>query len=168
MLICRLSVLVLVFGSATGCALMMRGTSESFGVSSTPSNAEVKFSDGYSCTTPCIKEIKRSEGIQLTVTKEGCKAEHVPLKRKMEWPMLAANAGLYYGAISAAVLVAFVNLFDDDDSDQDLVDAIVYAGLFALPIDLMSGAMYSHTPNPLVVELDCEDSAQGESTANGE
>lgn len=166
MLICRLSVLVLVFGSATGCALMMRGNSESFGVSSTPSNAEVEFSDGYSCTTPCIAEIKRKDSYQLTVRKEGCKTEQIPIKKRMEWPMLAANAGIYYGALSAAFAVALVNLFDDDDSDQDLADAIAVAGLIALPVDLMSGAMYTHTPNPLEVDLECDESAQGDSTEN--
>jgi hypothetical protein len=56
----------------SGCATMIRGTSQQISINTDPSGATATLSDGRSCSTPCTLEAKRKETIQISLEKEGC------------------------------------------------------------------------------------------------
>ena len=45
----------------SGCATVMNGTHENYQVRSEPEGAEVRFTDGHHCTTPCKVKLKRKD-----------------------------------------------------------------------------------------------------------
>lgn len=55
----------------TGCATMVRGTKQEISVNTTPTGADVMFSNGQSCISPCKITAKRNESLSITITKEG-------------------------------------------------------------------------------------------------
>lgn len=55
----------------SGCATITRGTTQTYNVTSIPAGAQVNFSTGETCTTPCVLEKKRNEPFQVNVVKEG-------------------------------------------------------------------------------------------------
>lgn len=57
---------------STGCATMVRGTTQTISINTDPSGATATLSDGRSCSTPCTLEAKRKETIQISLEKEGC------------------------------------------------------------------------------------------------
>lgn len=64
-----LVVMMVLIGS--GCATMVRGTSEQLSVTSEPSGAKVELSDGQQGITPCQFECKRNRTLMVKLTKEG-------------------------------------------------------------------------------------------------
>ena len=64
--------LVFVVVLLSGCATMIRGTSQPISINTDPSGATATLSDGRSCTTPCTLEAKRKETLQIALEKEGC------------------------------------------------------------------------------------------------
>jgi len=72
----KLFVLVLIVASlmVSGCATIVRGTTQSVSINSEPTGAKVTISSGQSCMTPCNIEAERKNTLQITVTHEGCNA----------------------------------------------------------------------------------------------
>ena len=62
----------LVF-SGSGCASIVRGSSEKLTIQSMPSGAQVRLSTGQAGVTPWEVEVKRKDTIFVTVTKDGYK-----------------------------------------------------------------------------------------------
>ena len=60
--------------SLSSCAFvtMIRGTEQQVAVNTTPTGAIVQFSNGESCTSPCIINAKRDHTLQISVVKDGC------------------------------------------------------------------------------------------------
>ena len=56
----------------SGCATMIRGTEQQVSVNTSPVGADVQFSNGQSCKSPCTITTKRDQSLQITLTKEGC------------------------------------------------------------------------------------------------
>ena len=56
----------------SGCATMVRGTTQQVSVNSDPTGANVTFSNGTSCTTSCTIEAQRKTTLQVTMKHEGC------------------------------------------------------------------------------------------------
>jgi hypothetical protein len=54
------------------CATMIRGTEQQVTVNTLPVGADVKFSNGQSCKSPCTITTKRDQSLQITLNKEGC------------------------------------------------------------------------------------------------
>ena len=69
-LLCGLVVLTTL--GTTGCATMMRGTSQPISINSDPQGANVTISNGQTCVTPCNIEAERKNTLQITMRKEGC------------------------------------------------------------------------------------------------
>ena len=69
-----ISVLALAFLLA-GCATMIRGTTQDISVNTVPSGAQLRFSNGQSCQSPCQLEVARNETLLITIDKEGCHAQ---------------------------------------------------------------------------------------------
>jgi hypothetical protein len=60
-----------VLAVLTGCATIIRGTTQAYNVTSIPSGAAVSFSTGETCTTPCAVKKKRNEPFAVNVVKDG-------------------------------------------------------------------------------------------------
>lgn len=56
----------------SGCATMIRGTEQQISVNTNPTGANVQFSNGQSCVSPCMIKTKRDQSLQITITKDGC------------------------------------------------------------------------------------------------
>jgi hypothetical protein len=56
----------------SGCATMIRGTTQQVSINTDPPGATVTTSTGQSCTSPCLFEAERKNTLQVTVEKTGC------------------------------------------------------------------------------------------------
>ena len=66
--------IILVLAAAamcSGCATVLRGTTDQVGFNSTPSGAEVHTSNGLGCVTPCTLTVKKNEEFIATFQKDG-------------------------------------------------------------------------------------------------
>jgi hypothetical protein len=55
-----------------GCATVIRGTEEEVSVNTNPIGANVEFSNGQNCTSPCRITAARDESLLVTISKENC------------------------------------------------------------------------------------------------
>lgn len=109
----------------SGCASVVRGSSEKLIIQSSPSGAEVKLSTGQAGVTPWEVEVKRKDTIFVTMTKSGYKEVNTALISSID------GASLGIGTVANFVTLPILN---------DV-------------IDYKTGANFSHKPNPLVVTL---------------
>lgn len=113
--------------SMAGCATITRGSNDTLVVNSTPSGAQVKMSDGQTCTnTPCTFKVPRKSELNVLITKQGCAHQQIRVSNRVAPGGSAAMAG------------------------NVLVGGIIGAG-----VDASSGAMLDLVPNPVEVTLDC-------------
>ena len=68
----RLAVAV-VLGLTAGCQSLVRGTSQDVTIETEPAGASVQLSDGQRCTSPCRLTLPRSETVELSAAKAGCR-----------------------------------------------------------------------------------------------
>ena len=85
--------IIFCFFFLTGCATMVRGTSEELQIVSEPEGALAKLSNGQSCITPCKIKLKRNQTVYIKFEKEGCEPEMVTVV-----PTLA-GAGIILGGV---------------------------------------------------------------------
>ncbi|WP_435418674.1 hypothetical protein WAB17_03650 [Parerythrobacter aurantius] len=69
--------------ATSGCATVLNGTSTDYSTESRPEGADVKFTNGASCTTPCELEFKRKDDLRADITKEGFKPTYVLIQSKL-------------------------------------------------------------------------------------
>ncbi len=82
---------VLLLGS--GCATMIRGTTEPLHLASNPAGAEATLSNGQSCITPCSLVLPRNASMSVTFAKKGCEDHMTSV-----FPTLA-GAGVILGGL---------------------------------------------------------------------
>ena len=99
-----------------------------FSVTSEPTGADISFSNGMSCITPCSLQVKRRPGFVVTATKEGYKTITTNVVSQVSGGGGAAMAG------------------------NVLVGGIIGAG-----VDASTGAMNELVPNPLHLVFETED-----------
>ncbi len=58
--------------TVTGCATMVRGTSQEVTIDTDPPGAVATLSDGRSCVTPCVLEAERKQPLRVTLEKRYC------------------------------------------------------------------------------------------------
>jgi hypothetical protein len=109
----------------TSCATIVRGSSETIEITTSPSGAMIKLSSGQSARSPSTFEVPRKGTIFVTITKDGYETVETKLISSIE------GASLGLGTAANLLTIPVVN---------DVVD-------------YNSGANYSHKPNPLHVEL---------------
>ena len=109
---------------AGGCATITRGTSEVFVIESSPSGAQVQLSTGMVCSTPCSLKVKRRGDFVVTIKKKG------------------------YETITTTVTSAI-----DSAGGAGMAGNVLLGGIIGAGVDAGTGAMHSHKPNPLKVEL---------------
>lgn len=116
---------VLLMGTLLGgCATITRGTTEAFVIETKPPGAEARLSNGLYCTTPCSLKVKRKGDFVVTFTKEG------------------------YETVAASVTSSV-----DSGGAAGMAGNVLLGGIIGAGVDAGTGAMHSHKPNPLVVEL---------------
>jgi hypothetical protein len=119
--------IILVLAAAvmcSGCATVIRGTTDQVGFNSTPSGAEVHTSNGLGCVTPCTLTVKKNEEFIATFQKDGFVPQQIPVSRQVVGAGVAATAG-----------------------------NIVLGGVIGLGVDAATGAGFEHVPNPVSVVL---------------
>lgn len=131
LLVLLVALLGLVF-SGSGCASVVRGSSEKLMIQSVPSGAQVRLSTGQAGVTPWEVEVKRKDTIFVTVTKDGYK--------EMSTAVISSIDGASLGIGTVANFVTLPILND--------------------VIDYKTGANFSHKPNPLMVTLIPSSSAE--------
>lgn len=120
--------LTLVSILLTNCATVTRGSSQAFTVTSQPNGAEVRFSSGLTCSTPCTLTMKRRPGFTVTVSKEGYETQTASVVSQISGGGGTAMAG-----------------------------NVILGGLIGAGVDASTGAMNELVPNPLHIVLDKAD-----------
>ena len=115
---------VLAILSVSSCATITRGTDEMFAVETDPPGAIATLSNGRVCKTPCTFKIRRKSDFRVEIVKPGYET--------------------YIAIISSSV---------DGAGQAGLAGNVIFGGLIGVGVDAGSGAMHSHQPNPLIVEL---------------
>lgn len=93
----RLSMLVAV----SGCATVVRGTSEKFAIQTEPPGAKAVLSTGMACTTPCVLKLKRKDTFNVTFDKVGYQTAHAEVKT-------VQRSGAAFGNILAGGVIGAV------------------------------------------------------------
>jgi len=129
--VARAAAVAVVAANLAACATVVRGTKEDFRVESTPPSARVTTSHGYSCTTPCVMKLPRKSEFDIKLTLDGYKDFAMRVTNKIS---LEGGAGM--------------------------AGNVIIGGILGVGVDAVSGAALDLQPNPLVVEMAPEDSAQ--------
>lgn len=110
------------------CATISRGSSEAFAISTKPPGATAEVTDARGtlrCTTPCSVKVKRRGMLQVVISKDGYETLRTTVASSVDGGGAAGMAG-----------------------------NVIFGGLIGAAVDAGSGAMHSHKPNPLEVELE--------------
>lgn len=81
----RISTLIATGAAFTlgGCATVMNGTNVDYTTTTVPDGAEVVFTGGETCTTPCTFEFKRKNDQRADITMAGYKPAYVLIQSKL-------------------------------------------------------------------------------------
>ncbi len=121
----RRTVFLIAVGiTLSGCATMMRGTSETFTVETRPPEANVRLSTGETCITPCALQRGRNAGFVVYVSKQGYKSMEIPIASQRAQGGTVATMG-----------------------------NVLMGGLIGFAVDVDSGATQELKPNPLKIDL---------------
>jgi PEGA domain-containing protein len=104
------AICLLMIVALSGCATVIRGTSEDLQIYSTPAGAAASLSDGQTCTTPCSVKIARGKAYQVTLAKDGCEAQ-----TQLISPQIAGSGvaeAVVFGVAGGAVDVADDAVYD--------------------------------------------------------
>jgi len=66
-----------------GCATVVNGTKTDYKAQSRPDGANVRFSNGKTCTTPCKIELRRKDDLRADLTLAGYKPTYVLIQSKL-------------------------------------------------------------------------------------
>lgn len=66
---------LLILLAVSGCATIIRGTEQQVTVNTAPVGADIQFSNGQSCKSPCTITTKRDQSLQITITKDSCQTQ---------------------------------------------------------------------------------------------
>jgi len=108
----------------TGCASITRGTTEAYVIETDPPGAKAVLSNGLTCTTPCSLKVKR----------------------RSEFTVVLSRAG--YETVNANVTSSV-----DGAGAAGMAGNVLLGGIIGAGIDAGTGAMHSHKPNPLSVNM---------------
>jgi PEGA domain len=120
----RICTALVAAASLSACATITRGSKQKFAVTSEPSGADVKMTNGLSCTTPCKLKIDRKSDFVVHVTKEGYTPAEVRVQGKVKGGGVAAGLG-----------------------------NVLLGGVVGLGVDASTGANLNLTPNPVAFKL---------------
>lgn len=109
----------------SGCASVVRGTTEKVVITAEPADAAIRTSLGHSCPSgPCSVEVSRKEEFTAYAEKDGYKPGSIYLATKTSGKGAAGMAG-----------------------------NIVVGGIIGVGVDAATGATLDHYPNPALIVL---------------
>lgn len=120
----RLSALAAAVSSLGACATVTRGTNDNYRVESSPPDATVTTSHGFTCRTPCTMELPRKSEFDIKLVLEGYKDFEMRIRNEMS---VAGGVGL--------------------------AGNVIIGGVIGIGVDAMTGATQDLKPNPLIVEM---------------
>lgn len=121
----RYLAIVAVAASVSGCASIVRGTSELVHFQSQPPGAAVTTNRQYSCAaTPCTLQIDRSEQFDATFRLAGYAPQTISVRTQVSGGGAAGMAG-----------------------------NVLIGGVIGVGVDAVTGAALDHTPNPVIANL---------------
>ena len=88
----RVSFVLLSLMLLAGCATIIRGTEQDVTVDTAPAGAQVEFSNGKSCTSPCSIAARRNQNLDVHISMDGCTPQTAFVR-----PRLSAGGGLLGG-----------------------------------------------------------------------
>src|SRR5687767_445699 len=113
-----------IAASLVGCGTITRGSNEDVVVQVEPSNARITTDIGKSCIGPCVLKVPRKQSFTVTAAAPGYDPASVSVGSRVSGGGGTAMAG-----------------------------NIVFGGLIGAGVDVASGAMNDHYPNPVVLIL---------------
>ncbi len=124
----KLPIALFVLGvTLCSCATITRGTTQAFTITSEPTGADVRLSNGLACQTPCALEVKRRPGFVVTISKAGYKTVNTSVVSSISGGGGTAMAG-----------------------------NVLLGGIIGAGVDASNGAMNELSPNPLHVVMEGE------------
>ncbi len=111
--------------SLSACATVIRGNNETVSFTSSPQGAAVSTSTGVRCTTPCDAKVRRKHDFDARFILNG-EARTVNVDAKTSVPVVA-------GAV---------------------VGNAILGGIIGIGVDIGTGALKSHAPNPVHADFD--------------
>lgn len=154
-LVVRTLVLATFVLTTSGCALMFRGSTENLTIYTSPSDAKIELSNGHACRSPCTSIVKRRHKIEALVSKRGCETQSVQFSRKAQKSSWFFGGVAYPYLLTGSLTYALSAAYGGGGSDQTMSNLLGAVFFIGIPVDLITGAMLSHHPNPLVVSLEC-------------
>lgn len=67
----KIAAILMLAALSTGCASMIRGTTQEVSINTTPNGANVRLNNGSSCISPCTLTLKRKNSVNITIEKDG-------------------------------------------------------------------------------------------------
>ncbi len=111
---------------ASGCATVVRGTTDQVKVQTVPEGAAIRTSNGLSCpSSPCEFKVKRKEEFTIFAEKEGYKPSSLDIVSRVSGKGMAGTMG-----------------------------NVLVGGVIGIGVDAYSGATLSHSPNPAILTLE--------------
>lgn len=144
----------------TGCAGMLRDSTQMLEITSDPPGAKTELSTGQECVTPCLLEVERKNDIQVKMSLEGYEAAISAVESRMDAVGVTAEVGNVYGGLwvwGAAGAYALVESWGGGGAGAGpflLAGGVVAYILIASGRDRREGKTRSLRPNPLHVELE--------------
>ncbi|MDP2140138.1 MAG: PEGA domain-containing protein [Gammaproteobacteria bacterium] len=111
----------------SNCATITRGTTDAFTITSDPTGADIRLSNGLVCRTPCALEVKRRPGFVVTVEKEG------------------------YRTVTTSVVSSI-----SGGGGTAMAGNVLLGGIIGAGVDASNGSMNELSPNPLHVVLEVD------------
>ncbi|MEM8750224.1 MAG: translation initiation factor 2 [Pseudomonadota bacterium] len=121
-----------ICASITGCATVVRGTTEVVTINYSPADAKVTTSLNHTCqASPCLITVSRKEAFTVRATKPGYDEQVVAVRTKVSGKGAAGIAG-----------------------------NVLLGGVVGIGVDAATGATKDHYPNPVNIQLLPEGSAK--------
>ncbi len=109
----------------SGCATVVRGTTEDVVIRYSPDDARVTTSNNHTCSSsPCVIKVPRKESFVVTTTKPGYQKQSVAVGTKVTGKGAAGIAG-----------------------------NVIVGGVIGVGVDAATGAGRDHFPNPVIIDL---------------
>lgn len=99
----KLAAVAAVAMMASGCATVIRGTSQDYAITSTPSGATVTSTIGFECVTPCALKLKRKDGFTATIALPGYATATAVVESRFNGGAAVAGNAIFGGIIGAGV-----------------------------------------------------------------
>lgn len=122
------SIIVALLSAAlsSGCASVVRGTSEKVVINAEPADATIRTSLGHSCaSSPCTVEVSRRTEFSATAKKPGYKPGSIHIGTRVGGGGAAGFAG-----------------------------NVLVGGVIGMGVDAATGATLDHFPNPALIKLE--------------